>query len=64
MLHYAIAYCVTLVAFLFVDFFWLTRVARDFYAGQIGTLLLASGSRQVFIAFTSWGSSLSLSCPH
>ena len=40
MLHYAIAYCVTLVAFLFVDFFWLTRVARDFYAGQIGTLLL------------------------
>ena len=40
MLHYAIAYCVTLVAFLFVDFFWLTRVARDFYAGQIGPLLL------------------------
>lgn len=40
MLNYAIAYCVTLVAFLFVDFFWLTRVARDFYAGQIGPLLL------------------------
>jgi len=40
MLHYAIAYCVTLVAFLFMDFIWLARVARDFYAGQIGTLLL------------------------
>ena len=40
MLHYAIAYCVTLVAFLFMDFIWLARVARDFYAGQIGPLLL------------------------
>lgn len=40
MLHYAIVYCVTLVAFLLLDFIWLARVARDFYAGQIGTLLL------------------------
>ena len=29
MLHYAIAYCVTLVAFLIVDFIWLARVALE-----------------------------------
>ncbi|MFZ2102048.1 MAG: DUF2177 family protein [Oricola sp.] len=51
MLHYAIAYCVTLVAFLLVDFVWLSRVARDFYAGRIGSLMLDQPRLGVAAAF-------------
>jgi uncharacterized membrane protein len=51
MLHYAIAYCVTIVAFLLVDFIWLGYLARGFYAGQIGPFLLDEPRLGVAAAF-------------
>jgi uncharacterized membrane protein len=51
MLHYAIAYGVTVVAFLFIDFIWLGYVARGFYAGQIGSLMLDQPRLGVAAAF-------------
>jgi uncharacterized membrane protein len=41
MLNYAIAYCVTAVVFLGIDFVWLSRIARDFYSSRLGDQLLA-----------------------
>ncbi len=42
MTKYLIAYCATAVVFLGIDIVWLARVARRFYAGQLGDLLLES----------------------
>lgn len=39
MLRYLLAYVVTLVAFVGIDFVWLGFVARDFYRTQLGDLL-------------------------
>ena len=40
MTRYAIAYLATMVVFFAIDFVWLGTVAKSFYQGQIGTLLL------------------------
>ena len=39
MVKYLIAYGVTAAAFLIVDFVWLTRIAKTFYADRLGGLL-------------------------
>ena len=40
MLRYAVAYIVTVVVFLGLDFVWLTRVALGMYRRELGDLLL------------------------
>ncbi|QKV17450.1 DUF2177 family protein [Oricola thermophila] len=40
MLQYALAYGATMIAFLLIDYIWLSRVARSFYADRLGALLL------------------------
>ena len=40
MMRFAIAYLVSLLAFLAIDFVWLTRVARRLYVENLGGLLL------------------------
>ncbi len=42
MTKYLIAYGATAVVFLGIDYIWLAHVARRFYAGQLGDLLLDS----------------------
>lgn len=49
--HYVIAYSATLAAFLLIDFIWLSRVARGFYADQIGPLMLDQPRLGVAAAF-------------
>lgn len=39
MAHYIGAYVVTAVAFLAIDYVWLTRIAKRFYFGRMGALL-------------------------
>lgn len=38
--QYVIAYIVTVLVFLGIDFVWLTKVATKFYSSQLGDLLL------------------------
>ncbi len=40
MARYLIAYFATMVVFFAIDFVWLVSVAKSFYRGQIGPLLL------------------------
>ena len=39
MIRYLAAYVATVVAFLAIDFVWLTRIAKHFYADRLGKLL-------------------------
>ncbi len=40
MVQYLTAYAVTAAVFLAIDFIWLSRIARSFYCGKVGDLLL------------------------
>jgi len=51
MTRYFVAYLFTVVTFLAIDFVWLTQVARGFYFGRLGDLLLESPRLGVAAAF-------------
>ncbi len=38
--QYLVAYFATVIVFLGIDFVWLTKIANQFYAAQLGDLLL------------------------
>ncbi len=51
MTRYLIAYGITAVVFFVIDFFWITRFARQFYADQMGDLLAAKPNIGAAAAF-------------
>lgn len=46
-----IAYIATMAVFFAIDFVWLTTVARNFYQGQIGPLLLEQFRAGIAVGF-------------
>jgi uncharacterized membrane protein len=51
MLQYLTAYGVAASAFLAIDFIWLSRIARSFYFGKVGHLLLDKPNMAAAVAF-------------
>ncbi len=51
MAQYLIAYVFTAVVFLGIDFVWLTRVAKPFYYGRLGDMLLDTPRMGAAVAF-------------
>ncbi|AXS41501.1 DUF2177 family protein [Breoghania sp. L-A4] len=51
MLQYFIAYTLTALVFLGIDFLWLSRVAKTFYFSRLGDLLLDSPRMGAAAAF-------------
>ncbi len=52
--QYLVAYFATVIVFLGIDFVWLTKIANQFYAAQLGDLLLENpklGPAAVFYLF-------------
>lgn len=52
--QYLVAYFATVIVFLGIDFVWLTKIANQFYATQLGDLLLENpklGPAAVFYLF-------------
>lgn len=52
--QYITAYIATVIVFLGIDFVWLTRIANQFYAAQLGDFLLENprlGAAAVFYLF-------------
>ncbi|MEI2383555.1 DUF2177 family protein [Breoghania sp. JC706] len=51
MFQYVIAYIATAVVFLGVDFLWLSRIAKSFYYGRLGDILLETPRMGAAVAF-------------
>ena len=51
MAQYLIAYAVTAVVFLGIDFVWLSRIAKGFYYDRLGELLLEKPNLGAAVAF-------------
>lgn len=51
MIQYVIAYAVSVVAFLAIDFVWLTRIAKRFYFDRLGEMLLDKPNLAAAAAF-------------
>ncbi len=51
MFQYVIAYIAAAVVFLGVDFLWLSRIAKSFYYGRLGDMLLETPRMGAAVAF-------------
>lgn len=51
MIEHVVAYAATAMAFFALDFLWLSRLAKSFYAGRLGSLLLEKPRLSAAIAF-------------